>query len=241
LKDYSEKTLAYILTDLLASYPCGITLGTVEDYPVPLTITFADETLVSSISRLCDLIGWFYRINDDNTLDVLPFLGGANMLTPFTEGVNLFMVDDTEDYTQVANTIRMRGNQTLVSTQFNQGSIEEIGILDDVVFQKSITDQAILDIAAAAEVAKRSDVATTIEAEVLDTYDVGSWGVDYWVPLTCSDVELSGVYKVVKIDRDMTDPNWAKVTFSNRGNVEMLAVLRSLKRELKDLSAKTTI
>ena len=40
LKDYPAKTLVEILTDLLASYPCGITLGTVGTYPTTLTITF---------------------------------------------------------------------------------------------------------------------------------------------------------------------------------------------------------
>jgi hypothetical protein len=241
LKDYSEKTLAYIVEDLLDSYPCGISVGALGDFPAPLTITFADESLVSSISRLCNLIGWRYRVTDENKLDILPFFGEVKAQITFTEGQNLFLANNAEDYTQVANNIRARGAQTLVSTQFNQASIEALGILDDVLFQKSIADQNTLDLAAAVEVAKRSAIATTIEAEVLDNYDVGSWGVDDCVTLTCNDVELSGMYRILKIERDMTDPNWGLVTFANLPQVSITDILGSLKRQVKDLGAKTAI
>jgi hypothetical protein len=240
LKDYSEKTVAYILDDLLDSHPCGVTLGTIGDYPA-LTITFADETLVSSISRLCDVIGWLYRVNADNSLDVKDAFGSSKSTITFTEGVNLFLADNTEDYTQISNSIRMRGNELLVSTAFDGASIEDIGLIEDVVFQKSIGDQGTLDIAALAELARRVTRAITITAGVLDDYDVGSWGVDDWVTLTCEDVELSGTYKVVKITRDMTDPRFASVDFANKAAVELGDLFDRLKRELKDLSAKTAI
>ena len=236
LKDYSAKSLSYILDDLLDSYPCGITLGTVATYPSNLTITFADETLVSSVSRLCDVLGWLYRVNADNTLDVKLSFGSSKPDVSFTEGLSLFVAGNTEDYTGMSNSLRMRGNETLVSTQFDAASVEAIGLVEDVAFQKSITAQATLDIAAVAELARRVGAAVKIAAEILDDYGMGTWTVDDWITLTCDDVDLSGTYKVVRIERDMTDENYGKVDFSNRQAVELGDLFDRLKRELKDLN-----
>lgn len=241
LKDYYAKTVPYIVDDLLDSYPCGISLGTVGTYATDLTITFADETLVSTISRLCDVIGWLYRVKTDNSLDVKESFGASKPTITFTEGVNLFIASNTEDYTQMSNSLRMRGKETLVSTIHDGASIEDLGLIEDVAFQKSIDVQGTLDIAAAAELARRTGGVIQISADVLDDYDAGSWGIDDWVTLTCDDVDLSGTYKVVKITRDMTDPRFAAVEFANKAAVELADLFDRLKRELKDLSAKTTI
>jgi hypothetical protein len=236
LKDYSAKSISYILADLLSSYPCGITLGIVGAYPDNLTITFADESLVSSVSRLCDVLGWLYRVNPDNSLDLRSAFGSSRPNIAFVQGETLFLAGNSEDYGPVSNSVRMRGSGTLVSTVFDPASIDEIGLIETVAFQKSITNQATLDIAANAELARVSGAAIKIPARVLDDYDVGSWGIDDWVTLTCNDVELSGTYKVVKITRDMKDPEYAEVDFSNKVAYELGDLFDKLKRELKDLN-----
>lgn len=241
LKDYSAKSLSYILEDLFDTYPCGVTVGAVGEYPTALTITFADETLVSTVSRLCVVIGWLYRVKTDNSLDVKESFGSSKPFISFVQGVNLFLAGNDEDYVSLANSLRMRGAETLVSTAVDGASIEALGLVEDVAFQKSIGVQSTLDIAAAAELARRVSGAIMIGGAVLDDYDMGSWGVDDWVTLTCNDVELSGTYKVVKITRDMTDPRYASVDFANKAAVELGDLFDRLKRELKDLSAKTTI
>ena len=84
----------------------------------------------------------------------------------------------------------MRGNEELVSTQVNSASIDSIGIVEAVAFEKSIGAQATLDIAAVAELDRRVNGAVQIGGQVLDTYGVGSWGVDDWITLTCSENEF---------------------------------------------------
>lgn len=236
LKDYSAKTATYMLNDLIVSYPCFISLGTIAEYATEFSMTFADETLVSSISRLCDVIGWVYRLNTDLTLDAAPSFGMDRSEVVFERGVNLFIAGNDEDYTHMCNSLRMKGKEALVSTQFDPASIESLGLVEDVAFQKSIDVQATLDIAAIAELGRRLTGAITIPCTLLDDNAVGAWTVNDWLTLTCSDVELSGTYKAVKVTRDMTDPRYAAVDFSNRAAVEMADVLDRLKRQLKDLN-----
>ena len=187
------------------------------------------------------MIGWLYRVTAGNALDLKSSFGANKPNISFVEAVNLFMATNSENYTQTANSVRMRGEETLVSTAFDASSIEAIGLIEAVAFQKSITAQATLDIAGVAALGRRITGAVKISADVLDTYDVGSWGVDDWVTLTCTDNELSGTYNVVKITRDMKDPNYGEAEFANPTEVEMGALIDYLARQLKDLSTKTTI
>ena len=243
IKDYSAQTVAYMLGDLLASFWCGVSLGTVSDYPGTLTQTFADESLGSSVARLCDIIGWQYRLTTDIKLDVKPSFGAVISTVTFVQGQNLFLNAYRVDDRQVCNSVRMRGNEDLVSTVFDGTSIEDddLGLLEEVMFQKSIGVQATLDIAANAELARRAGQNIRIQADVLDAYDAGTWSIDDSVTLTVPEHDLSGQFKVVRIERDMTDPNVAKVDFVNKLSLEWADLWQGLRRELKDLGAKTAI
>jgi hypothetical protein len=243
IKDYSSKTVLYMLTDLLTNFWCGVSLGVVSDYPGTLTQTFADETVGSSIARLCDYIGWQYRVTAAIKLDVKPTFGSILSDVTFTQGVNLFLNSYRLDDRQICNSIRMRGAEDLVSTVFDGTSImdDDLGLLEEVAFQKSIGVQDTLDIAANAELARRSGKNEAIQAEVLDNYDPGTWGLDDSVTLTVPEHDLSDVYKIVRIERDMTDPGWARVDFVNKLSLEWTDLYQALRRELKDLGAKTAI
>jgi hypothetical protein len=243
LKDYSAQTVAYIANNLLTSFWCGIGLGSVSDYPGTLSQPFSDESLASSVARLVDIIGWQYRMTPENKLDIKPSFGTSKPLISFVQGVNLFINRYRIDDRKVCNSLRMRGSEDLVSTVFDGVSImeDDLGLLEDVMFQKSIGAQTTLDIAANAELARRAGQNISIQAEVKDDYAAGTWGVDDSITLTVPDHDLSGVYNVVKIERDMTDPNWARVDFLTKLDLEWGDLWQSLRRELKDLGAKTTI
>ena len=114
-------------------------------------------------------------------------------------------------------------------------------MVEGVAFEKSITVQDTLDIAAVAELDRRIKGAVQIAGQVLDTYGVGSWGVDDWITLTAAENDLSGTYKVVRITRDMKDSNYAEVEFQNAAAVRLADIISRIKRQLKDLSAKTAI
>jgi hypothetical protein len=243
IKDYSAQTVAYIFNDLLTSFWCGVSLGSVASYPVTITQTFADESLCSAIAALCDILGWVYRVDMSLQLDLAPSFGALKPSIQFVQGQNLFINDYKIDDQKVCNSLRMRGAQTLVSTQIDGASIEndDLGLLEDVMFQKSITVQATLDIAAAAALAKQAGQNVAIEAEVLDSYPAGTWGLDDSVTLTVPEHELSDVYKIVRVERDMTDPGWAKVDFETKLNLEWTDLYGELHRQLKDLGANTNI
>jgi hypothetical protein len=243
IKDYSAQTVAYIFNDLLTSFWCGVSLGSVASYPTTITQTFADESLCSAIAGLCDILGWVYRVDMSLQLDLQPSFGALKPSVEFTQGQNLFINDYKIDDQKVCNSLRMRGAQALVSTQFDGASIEndDLGLLEDVTFQKSIGVQATLDIAAVAELAKRAGQNVAIQAEVLDQYSAGTWGLDDSVTLTVPEHGLSDVYKIVRIERDMTDPNWAKVDFLTKINLEWTDLYGELHRQLKDLGANTNI
>jgi hypothetical protein len=236
LKDYSSKTLAYIISDLLATYPCGLTAGTISDYPSTLTVTFADETLVSSISRLCKLTGWVYRVNADYTLDMKDSFGENKWGITFTQGQNLFMSSITSDYTRICNHVRMRGKDTLVSVKYHAPTMEQLGILEEVAFQKSITAQATLDLQAEAELTRKVGVSTAIKADILDEYAADSWGVDDYVQISADEIELSGPYKVVKVTRMLSNPKFASIDATNKVTVELADYLEDLLRQVKDLN-----
>jgi len=236
LSDYSEKTLTEIIAGLLTAYPSAVSLGNVEPYPTPLSITFADEYLVSSVSRLVNLIGWFYRVTADRKLDLESAFGVTKPNIMFIEGVNLFRVDHDEDYSQVANRVRLRGSSTLVSTVFDDASIGDVGLLDGIAFQKTITSQAMLDIAACAELARTMGAATKISGDVLDDYDPMSWLVGDWVTITSDYVDLSDSFKIVQIQRDMVDPSFAHVECVNKRAYELADIFEKLSRQLKDLN-----
>jgi len=240
-KSYLTKTVSYIVGDLLASYPCGITIGTIDDYSATLTMDFADETLVSSISRLLNLIGWEYEITNSYALNAKETLGTELPAVAFTEGVDLFDVKWAEDSTVLANSIRMRGAQTLVSTKFDPASVASMGLIEAPAFEKSLGTQALLDIAAEAELVRSVEAPETIRGTVKDTYAVGSWGAGDWITVTSPTLELAGTYKVVKVTRRLPDASFAEVELGSKALIEMADITDKLRRELKDLNAKTAI
>ena len=241
LKDYLNDSLADILDDLLDTYPCGITLGTVGPYPASLSITISDESLVSSVSRLMNVIGWLYRVTTDNTLDVMSSFGQAKPNIVFEQGVNLFHAKHRINDSTVSNSIRARGKETLVSTQFDPASIEELGILEGVLFQKSLDIQTTLDLAVLAELGRLVGGTTEISGDVIDAYRQGLGRSMIGSQLQRLTLISPALYKVVKITRNMRDPKAATIECSNRVTVELGDLVSGLRRELKDLSAKSSI
>jgi hypothetical protein len=240
-KSYLTKTVAYIVNDLLTSFPCGITVGTIDAYSATLTIDFADETLVSSISRLLNLIGWEYEITSSYTLNAKETLGTELPSIAFTEGVDLFDVKWAEDSTVLANSIRMRGAQSLVSTKYDPASVGSMGLIEALAFEKSLGTQALLDIAAEAELVRSVEAPETIRGNVKDKYAVGSWGAGDWITVTSPSLELSGTYKVIKVTRRLPDSYYAELELGSKALIQMADITDKLRRELKDLNAKTAI
>jgi len=236
LKEFLNASLTSIVEDLIDSYPCGLTVGYVGDYPETITHTFADETLVSVMSRLYGITGWPYRATTDNEFEMKASFGASKPDIEFEEGKSLLVHSYSEDDSQVSNYIRVIGSGSLTSVGLDETSIADLGILEEPVFQKSIVNQSTLDLAAQAEIARKAGALVRVAAAVIDKYDAGSWTVDDWVTLTSESLELSGTYRIVKLTRDMTDPYTAEIECVNKSSVELADIVEGLTRQIKDLN-----
>ena len=110
LKIYSAKTPQYMIADLLSTFPCGITAGSLGSSPDSLTLTVDTENLLAAIQRICDNVYWSFRVNLNRTLDFAERFGGTPSGLTFVEGMDILSLDRSEDYTQLKNWVRMRGD-----------------------------------------------------------------------------------------------------------------------------------
>jgi hypothetical protein len=214
-KIYSGKTPQYILNDLLTSFPCGITAGSLGANASSLTVTIETESLQKAIPRICDLVNWHYRINLDRTLDFAESFSGGVAPVSFTEGADILLLDRQTSYSAVANSIRMRGDG-ITSTKSDGTKIQQQGLHQVPVFNKSISNQATLDAACQAYLDMKKVEEEIIQLDAVDAYDPGTFGPEDYVTVTAPTVGISGTYQIRKIERDMTDPSLAKLDLSNR-------------------------
>lgn len=233
-KIYSLKTPQYIINDLLTTYPCGITPGTLQSCTTTLTITIDTEPLAKAIPRICDLVYWHYRVNLDRTLDFADTFSGGLTAASFTEGVDLWMADPETNYYGVANYIRMRGDG-ITSTKQDGTKIQAQGLLQFPAFNKSISNQATLDSACQAllDMMKTEDI--TIPVEVEDAYAPGTFGPEDYITVTSASTGLSGTFQIRKITRDLSDPNFARMDLQNRTK-EYWELEEAYRRMTKDVS-----
>jgi hypothetical protein len=215
LKIYSAKTADYIIDDLLDSFPCGITSGTLAECPTELTITLDTESLFKAIPRICDLVGWHYRVTLNRTLDLAESFTGGTTAASFTEGDEIVDADRDINYRPTANRIRMKGDG-IYSTKQDGTKIQQQGIHEVPAFNRTISNQATLDAACQALVDMRKTVEETIPLQAWDPYDPGTFGPEDYVTVTSTRLELSGLYQIRKITRDMTDAGYVELDLSNR-------------------------
>jgi hypothetical protein len=215
LKIYSAKTADYIIDDLLDSFPCGIKPGTLAVDPTALTITIDTESLFKAIPRICDLIGWHYRVTLNRTLDFAESFTGGTTTASFTEGDGIVDADRDINYRPIANKIRMKGDG-IYSTKQDGTKIQQRGIHEAPAFNKTISDQTTLDEACQALVDMRKTEEETIPLKAWDTYEPGTFGPEDYITVTSSRLGLSGLYQIRKITRDMTDAEYVELDLSNR-------------------------
>ncbi len=214
-KIYAAKTPQFIIGNLLTSFPCGITAGSLGTNATSLTITVENETLAKAIPRICDLVGWKYRVNLDRTLDFAESFSGGTSSAAFTESTDILMLDRQTNYSAVANYIRMKGTG-IYSIKQDGTKIQEQGIHQAAAFNKSISDQDTLDAACQAYLDMRKVEDETIPFEVIDAYTPGTFGPEDYITVTSPTTGLSGTYQIRKIERDLADPNAAKLDLVNK-------------------------
>jgi hypothetical protein len=122
------------------------------------------------------------------------------------------------------------------------------GLIDIVIYLPTVTDQATLDAAAEAALAaiqasRSSDTSTLnmnylmeqITLEVVDKYGVGAYVPEDQVTVTSATLGLSGLYKVKRIERNMTDPYYAKLDMTTR-HTEYWELDEDIRRTVRNLN-----
>jgi len=122
------------------------------------------------------------------------------------------------------------------------------GLIETVIYLPTIDDQATLDAAAAAYLAamqasRSSDTSTlnmnylmeNILLEVVDEYATGAYSPEDQVTITSAELGISGLYKVKRIERNMTDPNYAKLDLTTR-HTEYWELDENLRRTVRNLN-----
>ena len=234
LKIYSGKTPAYIINDLLTSFDSGINAGSLESSSDVLTITITSENLLAGIQRVCDAVCWDFRLGLDRTLDLAENFGGLPSGASFTEGVDIFDADVSADYTKIANWVRMVGDG-IVSTKQDGTNIMDQGLHQIPAFQNSISSQSTLDTICQALLDLTKNRSETDVLLAYDAYAPGTFNSEDTVTVTAPTVGMAGEYLIKRIERDMTDPNFALLELSNR-LAQYWELDESYRRMIKDLS-----
>jgi hypothetical protein len=102
------------------------------------------------------------------------------------------------------------------STKLDGAKIQEQGLHQAAAFNKSIVNQATLDAACQAYLDMRKAEQETTPFEAKDSYAPGTFGPEDYITITSATVGMSGTYQVRKIERDLTDPYFARLDLVNR-------------------------
>jgi len=122
------------------------------------------------------------------------------------------------------------------------------GINEGTIYLPTVDNQAALDAAAAAALAawlasrssgtsnlNMNQLAENVMLEVVDEYGVGAYVPEDQVTVTSATLGLSGLYKVKRIERDMTDPYYAKLDLTTR-HTEYWELDENLRRTVRNLN-----
>jgi hypothetical protein len=233
---YTNQSPEYIINDLLNNYQCGISPGQlgVSNILLP-SVLLTDVSLRAAVQQICGLIGWTYRVNPDLSLDFASEFGGGTASVEFDEGDRVGDSTSQLDYSTVANRIILVGSG-IVSVQSDSDSINSIGLIEQVQFQKTITDQGTLGAACAAMLADSENTELIAQITVRDNYPPGTFNAQDSITVNIPDLDLAGLYTVVRIQRDLTDPTTATIDLDRR-LPELWELDETSARMLNDLSA----
>ena len=78
-------------------------------------------------------------------------------------------------------------------------------------------------------------LAENITLEVVDNYGTGAYKPEDTVTIVSATLGLGGLYKVKRIERDMTDPNYAKLDLTTR-HLEYWELDENLRRTVRNLN-----
>jgi hypothetical protein len=139
--------------------------------------------------------------------------------------------------------------QSKKSTKKNTKKAKKVGTQSITIFVPAITDQDTLDTIAEAFIAAQSaftppdlqEAGLTAEVQITvnDKNPVGSFKPEDQITVTSPTVKLSGSYYVKRIQRDLSDPNWAVIDLVTR-TTELWMLDEYMRAAVKDLAGQVT-
>ncbi|TSA43308.1 hypothetical protein D4R54_01120 [archaeon] len=134
------------------------------------------------------------------------------------------------------------------SSATNSAGAASTGLGEAVLYLPTIDDQATLDKAAEAALAaiqasRSKDTSTlnmnqlmeNIILEVVDKNPTGAYNPEDQVTITSPTLGLSGLYKVKRIERNMSDPYYAKLDLTTR-RTEYWELDENMRRTVRNLN-----
>jgi hypothetical protein len=237
-KIYTAQDPHAILDDLFIRYPAGLALGTIGTFGTPITQEFAYPSVLAVVQKLLDITGWRARLNLDDSCDFEPDFGAVKAVTFARKGKAGDLVRETDFGPLNTRTFLIGDPRSLVSDKDDVTAEALHGLVEQAFFDKGATTQTVLDsenqvILDSCKAAVERISGPVIDLEyAADAYDVFDW-------VTVTDVDgtgLSGTYRVVAIERDLTDCGAAQLELSNL-SLASEDLLAQVARIVKDLSS----
>jgi len=216
-KAYTAQDPHAIIDDVLTRYPAGVSQGTIGTFGTLITHEFNYETDLAVIRKLVDITGWKARLDLDDSVDFEPDLGATKAVTFVNGSKTADLVRETDFGPLDTRTFLIGDPSTLVSDKDDATAAAIYGLVEQAFFDKNATTQTVLDSENQVILDSRKVPVERISGTVIDLeYAADAYGVFDWVTVTDVDATgLSGTYRVVAIERDLTDCGAARIELSN--------------------------
>jgi hypothetical protein len=236
-KIYTAQDPHAIIDDILTRYPAGVSQGIIGTFGTLITQEFNYDTDLGVIRKLLDITGWRACLNLDDSLDFEPDLGTTKAVTFVNGSEAADLVRETDFGPLDTRTFLIGDPSTLVSDKDDATVEATYGLVEQAFFDKNATTQVVLDSENQVILDSRKVPVERISGTVIDLeYAADAYDVFDWVTVTDVDATgLSGVYRVVAIERDLTDCGVARIELSNL-SLSSEDLLAQVARIVKDLS-----
>ena len=216
-KAYTAQDPHAIIDDILTRYPAGVSQGTIGTFGTPITHEFNYETDLAVVRKLLDITGWKARLNLDDSVDFETDFGATKAVTFVNGSKTADLVRETDFGPLDTRTFLVGDPSTLVSDKDDATAQATYGLVEQAFFDKSATTQTVLDSENQVILDSRKVPVERISGTVIDLeYAADAYDIFDWVTVTDVDATgLSGTYRVVAIERDLTDCGTARIELSN--------------------------
>jgi len=144
--------------------------------------------------------------------------------------------------------VKPDGSDRYRSSATSAAGAAAVGPIEAVIYFPTVDDQATLDKAAEAylaamqasrssstDAANMGELMEHITLEVIDKNPSGSFRPEDTVTVISATLGLAGLYKIKRIERNMTDPNWARLDLTTR-HTEYWELDENMRRTVRNLN-----